>query len=365
MSQSKIRLLCVIPTLRAGGAERVMVTLLKYLDPERFDLSLAVVDMNGAVFTGELPGHVKLIDLDCDRVRTAIPRIVALARRHKPDVLFSTLGHLNLAMAIAKPLLPRKMRLVARETAMVSLGIQDYPRSRLFKTLYRIFYSRLDRIVCQSHAMKEDVATTFSVPHRKMVVINNPVDVGQVRVLAQAPLAETTWRTYPVRLVAVGRLGREKGFDILLDALAVLKEPRIGLAILGEGTQGAELQAQAERLGLQKQVYFAGYQSNPYAWITRSDAFVLSSRHEGFPNVVIEALACNRPVVATPAPGGTLEILSDYPCVIAAEINAAALAQAIGAWLAKYDGRPLDADVTRYAPQAIAAQYTAIFEERA
>jgi glycosyltransferase involved in cell wall biosynthesis len=360
----KTRVLFVIPTLRGGGAERVMVTLLKTLSRARFELVLAVVDMRDAVFAAELPDDVELVDLGCSRVRHAVLRIVALARARRPDVLFSTLGYLNLAIAMARPLLPRGIRLVARETAVVSQGILDYPYPRLVKALYRMFYRTLDRIVCQSEAMQDDVAATFEVPHSKMVVINNPVDVARVRAAAQAPLAQNDWLAYPVRLVAVGRMGREKGFDLLLEALALLNEPGLGLAILGAGALEAELRAQAERRGLSGRVHFAGYQANPYAWIARADAFVLSSRHEGFPNVVIEALACNRPVIATPAQGGTLEILRHYPAVVAREVSAPALADAIRTWLEQYKGEALAADVSRYSPDAIAAAYADVLEER-
>jgi glycosyltransferase involved in cell wall biosynthesis len=160
-------------------------------------------------------------------------------------------------------------------------------------------------------------------------------------------------------------MGREKGFDLLLEALALLNEPGLGLAILGAGALEAELRAQAGRIGLSGRVHFAGYQTNPYAWIARADAFVLSSRHEGFPNVVIEALACNRPVIATPAQGGTLEILRHYPAVVAREVSAPALADAIRTWLEQYKGEALAADVSRYSPDAIAAAYAEILEERA
>jgi glycosyltransferase involved in cell wall biosynthesis len=364
MPGKKTRVFFVIPTLRGGGAERVMVTLLKNLSRERFEMVLAVVDLRDAVFAAELPQDVELIDLGCSRVRQALPRIVALARARRPDVLFSTLGYLNLTIAMARPLLPRGMRLVARETAVVSQGILDYPHPRLVKALYRMFYGSLDHIVCQSEAMLDDVATTFGVRRSKMVVINNPVDLGRVRTAAQAPLAQNDWLAHPLRLVAVGRLGREKGFDLLLDALALLNEPRIGLAILGAGGQDAALRTQATRLGLDGRVHFAGYQANPYAWIARADAFVLSSRHEGFPNVVIEALACSRPVIATPAQGGTLEILKHYPGVVAREVSAPALADAIRTWLAQYDGQPLTADVSRYSPDAIAAAYSDVLEGR-
>ena len=110
--------------------------------------------------------------------------------------------------------------------------------------------------------------------------------------------------------------------------------PRVRLTILGEGPLRACLERLAHTRGVADRVRFAGFQENPYACFARADAFVLSSRFEGFPNVVLEALACSTPVIATPALGGTRKILDDIPqCVVAREVSSHALADAIGEWL--------------------------------
>lgn len=359
----RYRLLFLVPSLRAGGAERVMVSLLRNLDRERFDLALAVVDMTNAVFAADLPPGVELIDLGCVRVRQAVPKIIRLIRERRPDVVFSTLGYLNLAIAIVRPLLPRGIRFVARETAMVSRGIAEFRYPGLLKALYRRFYGKLDLIICQSQAMLADVRATFGLPDAKMVVINNPVDVERVRALAAQPVEWPLAGRAP-RLVAVGRLGREKGFDLLLDALALLPDVPLELVVLGEGGLEAELRQQAQRLGLADRVRFVGYQANPYAWIATADAFVLSSRHEGFPNVVIESLACGKPVIATPAPGGTLEILEHVAgSTVASDISADALARAIRDWLARRNQATVPADLGRYRPEAIVACYVDAFTQ--
>ena len=100
IQDSRQRVLFLIPTLRGGGAERVIVTLLKYLDHSKFRLTLAVVDTRNAVFLDDLPDDVEFIDLGCRRVRYVLPKIVPLIWRRKPNVVFSTLGHMNLALAI-------------------------------------------------------------------------------------------------------------------------------------------------------------------------------------------------------------------------------------------------------------------------
>lgn len=362
---TRASLLFLVPTLRGGGAERVMVSLLRNLDRSRFRLAIAVVDMTDAVFAADLPPDVEIIDLGCTRVRQAVPGIVRLVRKRKPDVLFSTLGYLNLAIAMVRFMLPRGTRLVARETAMVSHGIREFRYPRLLRVLYRLFYRRLDLVVCQSRAMLADVQSTLGVPESKMVVINNPVDLERVRAAAGEPVRWPGSRPEPVRLVAAGRLSVEKGFDLLIEAISLLSETDIELVILGDGALAVTLREQAQRQGVDDRVFFAGYQANPYAWLAHADAFVLSSRHEGFPNVVIEALACGRQVISTPAPGGTLEILEHFPgCVVAHEVSAPALAQAIRVWLATRVPGSFEADVARYSLASIVKRYADVFGDR-
>ncbi len=119
----------LIPSLRGGGAERVIVALLRHLDRTKFRLMLAVVDMREAAYQDYVPNDVELIDLGCSRVRYALPKIIRLIWQQRPEVVFSTLGHLNLALAIVRPLLPDGVRYVAREACVVSEVIRDYPAS--------------------------------------------------------------------------------------------------------------------------------------------------------------------------------------------------------------------------------------------
>lgn len=327
--------LFLIPTLTGGGAERVIVTLLRHLDRQRFKLILAVVDCRQAVFREEVPNDVEFIDLGCTRVRQALPKIIGLIWRRRPDVVFSTLSHLNLALAMLRPLLPDKVRYLARETSLVSQNLATMPWSRLWPLAYRFFYSTLDRVICQSEAMREDLVGNFKLPGHKAVVIRNPVDIERLRILAAEPPAEPfSSPAGSIRLVAAGRLSLEKGFDLLLDSLALLNDPRFHLTVLGEGPLRGVLKAQMVALGLGRQVRFLGYQSNPYPYFAQADALVLSSRYEGLPNVVLEALACRTPVIAMPSIGGVKEILADCAgCLLAKEVSAPALAAVLASFI--------------------------------
>ena len=365
-TDARRRVLFLIPTLNGGGAQRVIVTLLQHLDRSRFRMTIAAMTTVGAVFHDELPPDVELIDLDCARVRHSLVKLVRLIWRLKPDVVFSTLGHLNLALAALRPLLPGKTRYIARETIVVSEHLKDIGQSGGWPWAYRRLYPRFDTVVCQSMDMRNDLVEEFGFPAAKAVVIHNPVDLERIRALCSQPL------TVPLRyevaacghglvhFVAAGRLVAQKGFDLLIEALAHCADPRMRVTILGEGPLQQSLERLATDRGVAQQIRFVGFQRNPYAFFARADAFVLSSRFEGFPNVVLEALACGTPVIATPAPGGVAEIIGGIAgCSLATEISAAALAREL---LGFSKGTRMAQDVVRpYEVETIVRRYEAAF----
>ncbi len=356
--------LLLIPTLHGGGAERVIVTLAKFLSRTQFRLTLAVVDSRRAVFLDEIPRDIQFISLNASRVRYALPKIVRLIWRLQPDVVLSTLGHLNLALAMVKLLLPSGTFTIARETVVVSHGLRRYAAGAIWAAFYRWFYRQHDLVICQSRDMCADIVANFGVPAARTRVINNPVNQSRIRELCSAVAAFPALPGNATILVAAGRLDYQKGFDILIEALSLVDDSRVHVIILGEGSEEQRLKQQAEYLGLTGRVHFAGFQTNPYAWFSRADAFVLSSRYEGFPNVVLEALTCGTPVIAVPAPGGTREILDDMAgCVVAGSVEASALAGAMIAWLGGPRERIASTAVLPYRLEHIVGEYERVLAE--
>jgi glycosyltransferase involved in cell wall biosynthesis len=145
----------------------------------------------------------------------------------------------------------------------------------------------------------------------QIVRLYNPVDVERIR--AQAAAGASPLGGAGPHVVAAGRLGHQKGFDMLLDAFAGARARGVAgsLTILGNGPDRSALEEQAARLGVTDAVRFVGFQANPFAYFAAADLFVLSSRYEGLPNAALEALACGCPVVAFDCPRGVREIVQD------------------------------------------------------
>jgi glycosyltransferase involved in cell wall biosynthesis len=359
----KKHILFLIPTLTGGGAERVFLNIVNNLDRSKYQITLAVVDIRCAVFLSDIHPDVELIDLHTHRVRYALAKIIYLVWRSRPDVVFSTLSHLNLALAVVRFLLPSKIKFIARESNTVSSVLLTLKMRLIWRVFYRLFYRKHDLVVCQCSYMQADLVRNYNVTRDKTVVINNPVDLQSIWDSAVLPFDLSLFKSDKINMVGAGRLVRQKGFDILIEALTLIENSKINLVILGEGPELAALKNLVMEARLTEQIHFAGFQSNPYPWLKFSDIFILPSRYEGFPNVALEALACGTPVISTMAPGGAPEILRDIPgCFLADEVSAESLAVAINNWTAS-DRRRVDPSwVDKYRLSVIIPQFEKIFE---
>ena len=301
------RVLFVLPNLEPGGAERLVTRMLRHLPRDRIEAHLALVARYGLLL-GDVPPEVPVHHLRAGRVRRAARPLISLVWRLRPDVVLSTLGYMNLALIPLWPFLPRGTQLYVREANTLSAELPTYPRHRLLAAAYRALYPRADCIICPARAMAEDLVEHFGIPRSSIRHIPNPVDAEEIRAQSQGP---SPFVGPGPHFLGVGRLAAQKGFDLMVEAFARVapRLPEAQLWVLGEGEGRAALEQQAERLGLAPRVHVVGHVPNPYVWMRHASAFVLSSRYEGLPNVVLEAIACGAPVAAFDCPGGTREIL--------------------------------------------------------
>jgi glycosyltransferase involved in cell wall biosynthesis len=181
---------------------------------------------------------------------------------------------------------------------------------KLSEWMKRITYRHADRVIANSEELARDYA---AVLHTEVLTVPNPVDFARIRQLVSEPVEEVLFadRQRPL-VITAGRLAAQKNYPMLLRAMAeVVAELPCDLVILGEGEERGRLERLVGELGLDGFVHLPGYRRNVYAHFHRADLFVLSSNYEGMPNVLIEAIACGLPAVATRCKTGPTEILCD------------------------------------------------------
>lgn len=328
----RLRVLLLIPHLGGGGAEQVTALLARGLSREKYDLHLGLITQSNATAAAPPPG-VAVHALGAVRIRSGAFRLLRLVRQLKPDVILSGMAHLNFMVLLLRPFFPSSTRVLVRQNGTVSSALAYGSLPRYTRLLYRLLYRHADRVICQSSAMAADLAGQLELGAEKIAVLPNPVDLEGIRHGMQiAKTGPNHWNGPGPHLLAVGRLSHEKGFDLLIEALATVRRrfPRADLLIAGAGAEESDLKAQCAQLGLNSAVRFAGHLANPYACFPGATLFALSSRHEGMPNALLEAAAAGLPIVALPSSGGVVDLLTNRPGAwLASEISAAALAESL------------------------------------
>ncbi|MGV3504255.1 MAG: glycosyltransferase [Adhaeribacter sp.] len=304
--KEKTNIFFVIPSMHGGGSERVFSHILKFINKDKFQASLVLVRKEG-VYLNSIPDSVRIYDLNASQTRKVPFKLLKLIWKHKPEVVFSTLGHMNLTIALFKFLMPKSTSFLARESSTVSVHNKNEKFPRLFDFLFSTVYKTFDKIVCQSKYMQEDLVTKYQVPLSKTVIINNPVDFSLIE--GHIEPAFSPYEKGKKHFVAVGRLSKEKGFDRLIASFSLLQDKNIHLTIIGDGDDRELLSREIHQLGLEDQISLVGFIKNPYSYMYHAKALLMTSLYEGFPNVVIEANACGTPVIAFHSPGGIGEIL--------------------------------------------------------
>lgn len=322
-----MKVLFVIPNMEGGGAERVMLNLLRHIDRGRFEPHLALLDVRGPHLQS-IPSDVTIHPLGASAARFAVLPIAKLCWQIRPQAILSILAYMNAAVIAARPLLPKPVRLLIREgTRTVS---PEVTRSRVRLWSYKQLYRRADVVICQSESMKGEMRRAFGLPSEKLARIYNPVDIDLISRLARD--VRNPFPTEGPHLVAVGRLAKEKALDLLLSAMPAVRAafPGVQLTIVGQGPLEAALKNQVSELGLGSCVRFAGFQANPYPFLRHAHALVLPSRYEGLPNAVLEAVALGTFAVSTDCTGAMHEIAGATRRLrIAAEHTPESLASAI------------------------------------
>lgn len=309
--KNKIKIIFLLPSLAGGGAEKVTLNYIKYLNKDIFEVILLTINKGGN-YENLLPNNITVIDFKIKRARYSIFKIIFYVNKYKPDILYSTLQHTNLLILIFKFIFINKPKILIREPNTPSLYLKQLPfiKRNIFLFMHKTLYSLSNKIIVQCEEMKKDIINTYKINENKVITIYNPIDIKAI--LAES-IKFNPYDNNFINIVSIGRLTYQKGFDILIKAFknVNIEYPESRLTILGEGEDKVKLISLAKQLNIEKNIIFVGFQQNPYPYIRYSDVFVLSSRWEGFPNVLIEALTCNARIVSTNCKSGPKEIINN------------------------------------------------------
>lgn len=296
MEKDKKHIIFIIPSLAAGGAERIFSFVSQKLNKEKFKVELLVI---GSALDSVYPiDNVETIYLNKPKISKAFLKIIKVFKSKKPDIVLSSIAHLNSMMAGISILFPN-IKFVAREANVISV-LDQYNKSNVLPKSVIVKTNRfIDRFIAQSKDMKEDMIKNFGIPEDKIELINNPIT-------SKISLKKSTVHS-PLKFITVGRLSKEKGHDRILRALAQLNFP-FSYTIIGDGNEAKNVFALAKELNIQN-INHIPFTSDVGKELGNHDIFLQGSYVEGFPNVLLESCMAGTPIIAFKAPGGLNEII--------------------------------------------------------
>jgi glycosyltransferase involved in cell wall biosynthesis len=306
------RVTFVLPSLHGGGAERAAVVLLNGLAERGYESTLFVFAREGEYFE-QLSPAVRLVVGEPGRAG----RVTSLRKflvHERQDVVVSLLSHFSVFAAVRISPAGTKY-VISQQTPLTAfLDDHDYPwrqpaRRRVFTTVASAVYPRADGIAATSSGVADDLISHYGVRRERVAIVPNPVDIEAVKHAAAMPLDEARNDSALPTIVTAGRLAHAKNLPLLVESLEQLSTRLPFRAwLLGQGELEGELRRMLARSPVADRVTLFGFQQNPWKFMARADVFLLTSRYEGFGNVLIEAMAAGLPVVAT-ASYGTRDIV--------------------------------------------------------
>jgi glycosyltransferase involved in cell wall biosynthesis len=313
-----MKLAFIINTLGGGGAEKAVTLLSGYAASE--GVTTRVYTLQSGSDAYQLDPRIERVVLTSGRMNRGVGRILSLPlqaaelarqlRNWRPDVCVSVLPRSNIAHVMTRWFGNRQPVLITEQVSSRDAYPSKSIKDRVMRSMIARFYPQADQVFPSSEGVKEGL-TRFGVDRDRMQVVYNAVSLSEIHQAASASVPAANTDSVPT-IITVGRLAYQKDHETLLRAFALTRRRlEARLVLVGQGPLRDDLTALARELEISDRVLFAGWQENPFAWMANADLFVLSSRFEGFGNVVVEAMACGLPVVSTDCPSGPSEILAN------------------------------------------------------
>jgi len=312
LDEKKIHIGLFLPSLVGGGAERVMLNLAKQFLRRGIKVDLILVNEKGEL-VNQIPPGVNVIDFKAKRMFYSLPKMILYLRKYQPDYLLSSLDLANLISILVVKVSRLSTKVIVRLVAnLPSLKFSQF-KKRFERWLLGKLLPQADKIISISKGTAQNFSEILPVNSADIEVIYNPIISDALIFAANEQISFSGFNIKNTSFIlGVGRLVPVKDFFSLIKAFSIVrKKKKVKLVILGEGELRVELEKLVSDLGLTEDVYIPGYISNPYPFMKYASVFVLSSAREGLGNVIIEAMACGCPVVATDCKSGPRELLND------------------------------------------------------
>ena len=308
---SKIDIL--LPDLRVGGAESVGVALAHEFARVGHEVRFVLLRAEGELLNDVLT-KFQVVNLNARRIRASVASLTLHLRNSPPHILLSAMWPLTFVAPLAKLLSRQSCKVLASEHGIISE--QYASRGSLHHWLLRISvalgYRLADHCVGVSAGVAADMAKLSFLNSNNIETICNPVSSHSNPTDAEIDRVENLWSVPPgARVLSVGRLKPVKNLSLLIRAFSTVSGHNARLMIVGDGDEKETLISLSKSLGIADRVIFVGFQLNPAAFYQTADLFVLSSKYEGFGNVIVEAMASGTSVVSTNCLSGPSEILED------------------------------------------------------
>lgn len=300
-----------LPSFSGGGAERVMVSLMRVLAKEA-RIKCMVLQEEGSL-RQSMPSQCQIINLNHRSGKVAILAMARTFRTERPQTIISTMAYFNFLVMLGLFIARHKPKnIILREANTPSSTLQSASFGWIYRFLYRWLYKRADCIICNSSHVKEELLA-LNVADEKINIIPNPIDVVSIRKKSQEEVKLPNFKNPKLPfLVSIGRLTKQKGFDRLISWFDPATMPS-NLLIIGDGPERDALIALRNKKGLQGRVFFLSYQKNPFPFIAKAKALLIASHWEGLPSIGLEALALGVKVIATSTSGGLNDLRREVP----------------------------------------------------
>jgi len=303
----------LISSLAGGGAEGVCVNVANGLAEQCWQVDLVVLHLNNAAYHDRVSDKVNLVALGVNHARYAGLPLLKYVRNQKPETVLVFNYELAVMLVMLRSLFRFKTRIIARNINTLSQKrnqAQGFWRKYVVKPLIDGFYCKVDHVINQCNAMREDLIALYPQLAAKSSVIYNPVAKHIEDYAKTHDLSQVEKQDY---LLCVGRLERQKAFHYAIESFAgvVNDFPGLRLKIVGQGSLEQELRQCAIDFDVADRVDFEGFQKDMIPYYLHAKAAVLTSHYEGFPNVLVESITLGTPIIAFDCPSGPAEILED------------------------------------------------------